>query len=389
MPPRIDVIIGAKVAEFSKGIKDAKKELNEWGQGLEKVPGFSKFKDFVTNPIVAASVAATSFVKSMQLAVVNAERLQVIGTKIAGTLKDAQLVQGAARGDGQITEDQLVQWIGKVREAQGGALRGGKEQIDAWAELGVSIEQVAGLSPLDLLTGITKRFEAGAVSAKEYAAANKLLGQSFEDLLPAAERGLAARLRTESMLDPHTQNVRAAQEVGGMGRRAWGATKGAFNWLTTTTVSGLLGLGRLTGALGAQALTGDWFGPALGLTEPNETAVDLLTAREQQFGPSQTNMERLEIMRMRQQQRKMLLEQLKGQNAMSGGMLAFEGLDPQTQLDVLRRTQATGAAGIGSLSAVEQENQMAALLVLQREILATEKKVEEHLKSIEREQTAE
>jgi hypothetical protein len=360
--PRVDIIIGAQTEEFAHKLKKTQRELDEGLAAMSRVPGVSMLREALTNPITLATAAIGAMVKGFEGVVRNAEKLQSITARIGGTLREAQTMQVAAGMTG-VPEETLMSAVGRLRENVGQALGGDKSMLKEFQALGLTEEDLAKQSPLTQLTRITKLFESGKAGAIEYAAANRVLGRSFDDLLPAIERGLGSRLEKPPGIGVSTQDVRTAREVGQASTSIWQAIKNAGYYYFSQMLSGTVGLGRITGGSLWDLMD------TLGVPGAKEKRDELLTSLQLQYGPdTQSGIEEMTARLTRQREYQRLLSGLRAANAVELGMQSFGALPAAERLAILRRVQSAGTSALPELPPIQREQQMAALLKLASDI---------------------
>jgi hypothetical protein len=185
--PRVDIVIGAKTAEFAGKLQEAKGLLNEFVP-----PGFSQA---LTSPIAAATAGLAGLVKVFDDIIARAERVERIAARADVSRRQAAAIDRAARYTG-ISPEQVGNYMVQLRRSTGEALAGSKTDLAAFNALGITQQDLAGSDPMAILKRIVTLFNDGSYSARQFAAANQLLGRSFSELLPAIKKGFADELGT-------------------------------------------------------------------------------------------------------------------------------------------------------------------------------------------------
>jgi hypothetical protein len=83
---------------------------------------------------------------------------------------------GLAARDAGAKENQITNGLTRLKAAQGDALDGTKEYIEAFETLGISMEQLASSTVADLLVALSKGYTDAANSAQAFNAVTQLLG---------------------------------------------------------------------------------------------------------------------------------------------------------------------------------------------------------------------
>lgn len=374
---RVDIHIGAQTREFAAGATRVKGQLNDLSTQILKLPGARQLGELLTNPIVAATAAATGLVRMMGAAVNHAQKLRDISAQMGGSIREAQgLLYGAAISGAQ--PEQLITMMSQLRRTSGEALAGRKEQLGAFTALGIGTEDLNNMGPVELFQRIASKFRDGAASARDYAAATKLLGEQFRNLLPAIQRGLVGAMAGERAFDiPANENRAVAaleEDLGESSAMAGGWFRRARSYLAT----GLFGLGRFGVAAIANVRAQFPGGEA-----DAELRDMMLLQREMAFGAdTQTGVERLQRILDQRQTARTALEDLRQSNLSATFDARFKGLSAADQLSVMQGAYGAGMSGMGNLSPIQAEQQAAALIQLQQDILATQEKALKELETL-------
>lgn len=158
--------------EYKNGIKDMQRQNKGFGGSLGKIGPLMK-KAFAAAAILAtikaigrAIVKTTEYAAELQdladQAGVNVETLQALGRAASRTGEDMDTVRDA---------------LGAIKTAQGEALEGAEDMITNFKTLGISINEIGRLGPDQLFARIGKAMEEGGLSAREFAAAAKIIGE--------------------------------------------------------------------------------------------------------------------------------------------------------------------------------------------------------------------
>ncbi|MDR6739580.1 hypothetical protein J2X56_001594 [Herbaspirillum sp. 1173] len=123
---------------------------------------------------VAAAEAADSVGDLAEKYQINAQRLQVFGELVkedGGTMEDAASA------------------MGKLKKAMGLALAGGKEQQQAFAGVGISMAQLKGMKPEEVIERMADAFKGSNKDIAKQAVLLELMGKSGEIMMGTMNRG--------------------------------------------------------------------------------------------------------------------------------------------------------------------------------------------------------
>lgn len=115
-------------------------------------------------------------------------------------------------------KEHLYASVDQVEQSRVAALQGDEESMAAFAQLGVSPNDLIKKSTVDLFTDITRQFESGRATSKQYAAGLALIRDEFEELAPYAEKGLGKGIddfqKSSLVIDDNTARDMAALGEG-------------------------------------------------------------------------------------------------------------------------------------------------------------------------------
>lgn len=117
--------------------------------------------------------------------------------------------------------DSALPLIERTRQAQGDALRGSTEMTAAFRALGISGSELQRSLPADLFLKIASLLGSGASNAVAFAAANRVLGESFRAVSPLLRQGLGAAIANAPAGISGSQAI-----LAGVGRDLAGAWAG-------------------------------------------------------------------------------------------------------------------------------------------------------------------
>jgi len=180
----MDAVAIAKLAldasGFDRGLKSAQ----------ASVTSFAK----QAGSALAGAFAFTKIIQGFSTAIEKADQLQDIAEKFGVSASKLQLLGNAASVFGSGIE-QVSAGLNKLSLAQQKALAGDKGLEGSFAEVGLSLDELRGMKPEDILLKISDSFASGANEGRQFIIVNELLGKAQSDLIKVLNQGSDAIIK--------------------------------------------------------------------------------------------------------------------------------------------------------------------------------------------------
>lgn len=170
---------------FSAGIGKAKALAKEFGVSAEKNLGISAFKGMVAG---ALSVGAVT--NGLNSLLEKADGIDALAKRFDLTAEAVQSIQFAADQSGASAESMFVA-LKKINIAQQEALGGSRDMIEAFAGLGVTIEDLRSKNFEQIFYQIGQRVNGASLESVRMGDAIKVMGKSGDQVLGAMRDGFA------------------------------------------------------------------------------------------------------------------------------------------------------------------------------------------------------
>jgi hypothetical protein len=170
---------------------------------------------------VAAAEAADTVGDLAEKYQINAQHLQVFGE--------------LAKEDGGTMEDAAAA-MGKLKKAMGLAMAGGKEQAQAFAGVGISVAELKGMKPEEVMTRMADAFKGSNKDIAKQAVLLELMGKSGEIMMGTMNRGAAGISEKYDQMSADgrlfsDQQLSQADSFDKMWKRLQGTFDGVRNFL--------------------------------------------------------------------------------------------------------------------------------------------------------------
>lgn len=139
----------------------------------------------------AVGTAVTLIGRVAQAAFASAREMKQNAEATGLNVDEYNRLHEVARQHGRDSQE-VVTAMSKIRKSQADVINGNKVAIDSWSKLGLSQQQVAAASPLELLRALSASFKESAGGAEEYGAASRILGEETLPKLAATLKDVAA-----------------------------------------------------------------------------------------------------------------------------------------------------------------------------------------------------
>lgn len=180
------VDIAASTARLESGLDKAERRLEEFGEQArdvgEKIKGALEF--------AGVAVAVDEMIHKFDEFVEHAVSIEHASQKTGIAVEELSKLEFAAKNAG-VGSEQLASGLEKFAKTAELAAEGSKKQAEAFAAIGVSVEDSSGhLKPMsDLLNEVADKFEGYRDSAEKTALAQVLFGKAGADLIPLLNEG--------------------------------------------------------------------------------------------------------------------------------------------------------------------------------------------------------
>ena len=234
------VVLYIKNAQLLKGLADAKKRLQTFGNGL-KTLGASMLG--VSAGILAPIAAAVHSFKSAGSA------LNDMSERTGASVELLSTLGYAARQTGAEIED-VEMAIRKSQKAIAEAASGSKTAADALGQIGLSVSQLQGLEPDAQFLAIAKGLATVSDRSKQTAVAMNLFGKSGTKLIPMVNDMDALTARAKELGIMSTADSKAAVAMRNAFGDVWKVFRGIGNTVGSTLAPVLTALANsITNAL--------------------------------------------------------------------------------------------------------------------------------------------
>ena len=223
------VALGIK-DQLTKSLKGIGKQVEAFGRGVEAVgKKFAMLGGAVTAPMLAATASwAASGAELYRLS----QRTGMSAEALSALNFAAEESGGSAEG--------MTAAVRKMNEALAEGERGSGEMINAFGQLGLSVQQLKSMSPEQQFATMANKISQIKDPAQQTAFAMKLFGRGAMDLMPLLKQGAAGlesyRHQAEEMgLIKNSETVKAAFDLD----MAWKRAGGSLNTIKGAVASTL------------------------------------------------------------------------------------------------------------------------------------------------------
>jgi len=173
------VEVGGKLGKLDSVLKEARSKVSEFGKGMQTAgAGLAAVGAMITAPLIAAAKSTAD------LAEETANLQAKTGASLTGIAAMKNVAESTGVGMGAFATG--------IKTMQRNISSGGKETEAAFGRLGLSMKEMAGMSPEAALGTIADRLNLVTDSNEKTTLAMDILGRSGVDLLPALAGGSAA-----------------------------------------------------------------------------------------------------------------------------------------------------------------------------------------------------
>lgn len=168
-------------SQWKSGLSQANREADKWSSNVTSM----------IKGRLAAAFAVGSIIRSVTASLDQAGKIRDRSNALGVSTDVFQQLEFAAEQSGA-SIDNMAASIKRLGVAQIDAKRGSKDILETFDRLGISTKELNSLSPDELFFKVANVFKDRKGSATDIADAQKVLGRSGTDLLPAFRAGLAS-----------------------------------------------------------------------------------------------------------------------------------------------------------------------------------------------------
>jgi hypothetical protein len=250
----LKVKVGVDRSGFTTGLASMENSVKGFGT---KVGG-----------ILAGAFAFDKIIQGFSNAIDKGDQLQDLANRFGVAASSLQEIGNAASTAGAGLED-VASAMNKLAKNAGAAIGGNTQMAEAFEKIGLSVEQLNGMSPQDLFFALSKAVASGALGMQDFTIAQELAGKGAGVLMETlrmgpeviAANGQAMGLWTDetiARLSEASDAIKTFQNTmtiafGGIAQIAVPLIK---------TFQDIVQLATMLGSAGVSALSGDFAGAA-------------------------------------------------------------------------------------------------------------------------------
>jgi hypothetical protein len=250
----LKVKVGVDKSGFTTGLASMENSVKSFGN---KVSG-----------ILAGAFAFDKIIQGFSNAIDKGDQLQDLANRFGVAASSLQEIGNAASTSGAGLED-VASAMNKLAKNAGAAIGGNEQMAEAFNKIGLSVEQLNGMSPQDLFFALSKAVASGALGMQDFTIAQELAGKGAGVLMETlrmgpdviAANGQAMGVWTDetiSRLSEASDAIKTFQNTmtiafGGIAQIAVPLIK---------TFQDIAQLAAMLGSAGVSALAGDFAGAA-------------------------------------------------------------------------------------------------------------------------------
>jgi len=243
---KISIQIDAQTATLQKGFGEAKAAIQKLDAGMSSnvAMGMAKF-NLGLAAVKGALAAVQGAVSSVLGAMDDMGKMDEFAQRL-GMSADALTVLGYAAEQTGSSQETVNLALEKMQNLAGEAAAGTKTAAAAFAQLGISVEDLTAMSPDQLFAAIAEKIQGIGSSATQTKIAIDIFGKSggqFVNLLKGGKEGLAAFNEEAEKMGLLMGNGRSAVEAAGDSinkmKRAWGGFVQQVTILVTPAIAAI------------------------------------------------------------------------------------------------------------------------------------------------------
>lgn len=170
----LKVKVGVDKSGFTTGLASMENSVKGFGV---KVGG-----------ILAGAFAFDKIIQGFSNAIDKGDQLQDLANRFGVAASSLQEIGNAASTSGAGLED-VASAMNKLAKNAGAAIGGNEQMAEAFSKIGLSVEQLNGMSPQDLFLALSKAVASGTLGMQDFAIAQELAGKGAAALMETLRMG--------------------------------------------------------------------------------------------------------------------------------------------------------------------------------------------------------
>jgi hypothetical protein len=170
----LKVKVGVDKSGFTTGLASMENSVKGFGM---KVGG-----------ILAGAFAFDKIIQGFSNAIDKGDQLQDLANRFGVAASSLQEIGNAASTSGAGLED-VASAMNKLAKNAGAAIGGNEQMAEAFSKIGLSVEQLNGMSPQDLFFALSKAVASGTLGMQDFTIAQELAGKGAAVLMETLRMG--------------------------------------------------------------------------------------------------------------------------------------------------------------------------------------------------------
>jgi hypothetical protein len=170
----LKVKVGVDKSGFTTGLASMENSVKGFGT---KVGG-----------ILAGAFAFDKIIQGFSNAIDKGDQLQDLANRFGVAASSLQEIGNAASTSGAGLED-VASAMNKLAKNAGAAIGGNEQMAEAFNKIGLSVEQLQGMTPQDLFMALSKAVASGTLGMQDFAIAQELAGKGAAVLMETLRMG--------------------------------------------------------------------------------------------------------------------------------------------------------------------------------------------------------
>jgi hypothetical protein len=250
----LKVKVGVDKSGFTTGLASMENSVKGFGM---KVGG-----------ILAGAFAFDKIIQGFANAIDKGDQLQDLANRFGVAASSLQEIGNAASTSGAGLED-VASAMNKLAKNAGAAIGGNEQMAEAFNKIGLSVEQLQGMTPQDLFMALSKAVSSGTLGMQDFAIAQELAGKGAAVLMETLRMGPEVISANGQAMGVWTDETIAKLSEASDAIKAFQNTMTiAFGGIAQIAVpliktfEDIAQLAAMLGSAGVSALAGDFAGAA-------------------------------------------------------------------------------------------------------------------------------
>jgi hypothetical protein len=250
----LKVKVGVDKSGFTTGLASMENSVKGFGM---KVGG-----------ILAGAFAFDKIIQGFSNAIDKGDQLQDLANRFGVAASSLQEIGNAASTSGAGLED-VASAMNKLAKNAGAAIGGNEQMAEAFNKIGLSVEQLQGMTPQDLFMALSKAVASGTLGMQDFAIAQELAGKGAAVLMETLRMGPEVISANGQAMGVWTDETIAKLSEASDAIKAFQNTMTiAFGGIAQfavpliKTFQDIVQLAAMLGSAGVSALAGDFAGAA-------------------------------------------------------------------------------------------------------------------------------